>query len=145
MKNDAVITKEVFVKRLVDLCVRSGMKEFPKSEMDQHILFKSMMITMGTGVTYTEKEINQKLSNWIDEVGGKLEMVDFGTLRRWLVDNGYLTRNREGSAYQVAVPGPASPVFEDAVSSVDPVEAVVNGRAEIERRKREYMEKAKKG
>lgn len=145
MKNDAVITKDVFVKRLVDLCVRSGMKEFPKSEMDQHILFKSMMLTLKTGVTYTEKEINQKLSKWIDEVGGKLEMVDFGTLRRWLVDNGYLTRNRDGSVYQVSVPGPVRPVFEDAVNEVDPAEAVVNGRAEIERRKREYMEKAKKG
>ncbi|MEN6409192.1 MAG: DUF2087 domain-containing protein, partial [Anaerolineaceae bacterium] len=108
-------------------------------------LFKSMMLTLKTDVTYTEKEINQKLSAWIDEVGGKLELVDFGTLRRGLVDNGYLTRNRDGSVYQVSVPGPASPVFEDAVNGVDPAEAVVNGRAEIERRKREYMEKAKKG
>lgn len=142
MKTDAIITREIFIKRLVDLCVRSGLTDFPKNEADQHILMKSMVITMDPTVTYSEKEINRALGTWIDEVG-QIKNIDFGTLRRWLVDSGYLTRSRDGSTYHVSSSVPNSPVFEDAVNGINPAEAIIQGRAEIERRKMEYMQKAK--
>lgn len=138
------ITKDHFTKRLVDLCVRSGLSGFPKDDIDQHILLKSAVLTLDQSGTYTEKEINAKLQHWINQVT-QLKGIDHGTLRRWLIDAGYITRSKDGSSYRVSPSGTRAYLFEAAIEEIDVAEVIQSGREEIERRKREYMEKSRTG
>lgn len=139
MNKDQPVTREYFVKRLGDLCARSGMVGFPKDELDQHILLKSAVISFEKKDSFTEQEINRRLDSWIEL--SQIKQIDRSTLRRWLVDAGYLTRAKDGSAYQVAA-GSTPARFEEAVEHIDVDAAIENAREEIARRKREYLERS---
>lgn len=139
MSNNQPITREYFTKRLVDICLRSGLAGFPQADEAQHILFKSVVLILDKSNIYTEKEVNEKLKYWINHIS-QIKNIDHVTLRRWLVDTGYLTRNMDGSCYQVVTP--RTPIFDDTIDQIDIAEVIKNGQEEIARRKREYMEKA---
>ncbi len=69
--------------------------------------------------------------------------IDRVSLRRRLVDSGYLTRSKDGANYQVATPGPQPELFTAEVEQVDVRQCIAAAREEIARRKREFMTKAK--
>ena len=139
MKN-LPMNKETFSKRLGELCLRGGASGFPKDPLDQHILLKSAMLSIDPAGEYSEQEINEKLENWVQQVGQNKDL-DRVTMRRRLVDTGYLLRSSDGSSYQVAQPAPKSEWFEADVDQVDPIQAIEAAREEIARRKAEYMAK----
>lgn len=141
MSNNQPITKENFIKRLVDLCLRSGLSGFPKDELNQQVLFKSAILTLNKTDIFTGQEVAGKLKYWLEEIC-RLKDIDYITLRRMLVDAGYLTRNNDGSCYQVA--NPRLEFFEETIDQLDINEVLKNAREEIARRKREYLEKANK-
>jgi hypothetical protein len=140
MKDQATINREYFVKRLAILCLKSGLSGFPKDETDRHILLKSAALTFDPSRAYNEKEVNQVLDGWIDGIGQHGKM-DPGTVRRYLVDAGYLEREKDGSSYWVSS-GRAG-LFEVEVDQVDPLEEITEAKQEIEARKRAFMEKRK--
>jgi hypothetical protein len=140
MKDQATITREHFVKRLTILCLKSGLSGFPKDDADRHILLKSAALTFNPSGAYSEKEVNQVLEAWIDGIGQHGKM-DSGTVRRYLVDAGYLEREKDGSSYWVSS-GRAGR-FEAEVNQVDPMGEIARARQEIEARKRAFMEKRK--
>jgi hypothetical protein len=141
METTTKITSEYFSKRLVELCLRSGLGGFPKDALDQRILQKSAALVIGSAGEYSQAEVDAKLRLWLSEVC-PIQKMDHVTVRRWLVDSGFLTRQPDGSHYQV----PSDPVlgqFDAAVDQVD-VRAVIQAAREAqERRKREFMEKRK--
>ncbi len=134
---------EMFTRRLISLCLRSGLTAFPKDGLDQHILLKSAALVVGSHESYTEKEINERLQLWLLQVC-PIKNFDHITLRRWLVDLGYLKRSPDGSSYQVARPGPRPELFSSEVEQIDVAGVIAAGKEEIERRKREYMQRAGK-
>ena len=138
------ITKTYFIKRLGDLCLRSGASGFPKDLKDQHILLKSTILLFGEKGSYSEQEINQKLEDWVRNIS-RIKDLDRVTLRRRLVDTGYLIRSADGSKYQVAQPGPKSEWFDPEIDQLDVAQVIENAREEIAHRKREYLQKAKGG
>ena len=142
MNNRQPMTTDQFTKRLVNLCLRSGLAGMPKDEMDQHILLKSAALLVGTNGTLTEKEITEKLQVWLTQVC-VIKNFDRVTLRRWLIDMGYITRNNNGTDYQVATPGPQPDLFEPSIDQIDPLEVIRTAREEMERRKQAFMAKAK--
>ena len=142
MNNLQKITSEQFTKRLVNLCLRSGLAGMPKDETDQHILLKSAILLVPASGQLTEKEVNEKLQVWLTQVC-VIKNYDRVTLRRRLVDSGYLTRNSDGSGYQVAEPGQRPDLFEASVDQIDILETIRAAREEMERRKQAYMEKSK--
>lgn len=141
MNNDIPITKDYFTKRLADLCLKSGLKGFPKDQTDQQILLKSAMLIIGQSGSFTEQEINEKLDTWVHIC--QIKGIDRVTLRRRLVDTGHLIRSKDGASYQIATPGPEPHLFEDAINQLDIGRVIENAREEIARRKREYLEKAR--
>jgi hypothetical protein len=144
MSNNRSITKEYFSKRLADLCIKSGLQDLPKDLTDQHILLKSAILMVGQpGGSFSEKEVNEKLELWFLEVG-QIKFLDPVTIRRTLVDRGYLTRSKDGSAYQISQPGSRMILFDEEIDRLDVAEVIVTAREEIARRKREYMEKSRK-
>jgi hypothetical protein len=142
MSEEKTIPNEYFIKRLGELCLKSGLPGFPKSDLDQQILLKSAVLTLGRSGSFTESEINEKLDYWVKHIS-QIKNLDRVTLRRRLVDTGYLSREGNGSSYQVVQPGPRPGLFDEAVDQVDPAEAIRMAREEIERRKREYLERSK--
>ena len=140
MTDKNIISKDQFLKRMGDLCLRSGLSGFPKDDADQHILLKSAVLLIGQPGVLTEQEINEKLRLWCQIT--RIKGIDHGTLRRRLVDTGYLARNKDGSAYQVCLAGAGKYAFEATIDQIDFAGAIAAAREEIERRKRLFIEKS---
>jgi len=132
------ITKEYFTKRLVELCLKSALTGFPKDDLDHHILLKSADLMMGSPAHFSEKEINEKLEVWVMNVG-HIQFMDHVTLRRRLIDMGYLTRKADGSCYQIAQPGPRPEYFGKEIDQLDILAEITAAREEIARKKRAYL------
>lgn len=141
MQENLTITAEQFTKRLVSLCLR-GLVGIPKDKADQHILMKSAVMTIGVTKQLSEKELNDRLQAWLEVVkaGSELDRV---SIRRWLVDNGYLIRDNQGSRYEIAQPGPLSVIFDPAIEQLESAAILLSAREEMERRKQAFMQKAK--
>lgn len=135
------ISTTVFIKRLTDLCTKSGMSDFPKGIQEQHILLKSAAVMLEPGRVYTEKEINEILERWVTEVSG-IKFMDRVTMRRQMVDTGYLERSNDGASYRVVRAGSGMVSFDPGVDDLDPVQVILNARQEKEQRKREYQDRA---
>lgn len=141
MSAETLITREYFIKRFAALCLRSGMTGFPKDELDQHILLKSIVLTIDPSGTYTQQEIDEKIKYWINRIS-QIQKLDHSSVRRWLVDGGHLTRNADGSCYQVVVTRSRPPFFEEAVAQIDLLEVVKTAQEEIAKKKLAYLEKS---
>ncbi len=144
MNNGNTVSKEFFIKRMTDLCVKSALADFPKNETDQQILLKSAVLSMGKTGTMTEKEVNEKLQYWVLRIC-RIKNFDHVTLRRYLVDSGYLTRSKDGTSYVIAEPGPRPGFFAAEIDDLKMEEVIDNARLEMERRKQEYLAKARGG
>jgi hypothetical protein len=136
-----IITCELFKKRLAELCVQSGLTGLPRRARDQHILYKSMIFSLVKAKEYTEKEINKTLKSWLANVGSSMKNMDHVSLRRQLVELGYLKRNSDGSCYQVSIIGLSERMFEPGVEKIDPCEVVSKRKDFIEKKRQEYFEK----
>ncbi len=137
------LSVEQFTRRLAELCLRSNLSAFPKKEQDQHILLKSAVLIIGDPGVLSEKAVTEKLDIWTTDVC-QIQGFDRVTLRRYLVDAGYLKRSRDGATYQVAQPDPGANFFAPEVAHLDVLQALADARAEIARRKQEFIEKAKR-
>ncbi len=114
MKPDQTVTREYFVKRVAELCLRSGMSSFPKDDLDRHILFKSAVLAFAADAVFTEREVTARLESWVRDVS-QIKNIDGVTLRRYLIDAGYLTRSKDGTQYRVAHPGPQPPFYDETI------------------------------
>lgn len=120
-----VIGREEFTDRLVALCI-GGSSGPPRRSRDLHILLASATLWMEEGAIYTEREINEGLSRWLQSGCPSLDL-DVVTLRRELVDHLYLDRNDSGTSYS-AGSAPVEPRFDDEVATVDPAEVIAEAR-----------------
>jgi len=130
-----------FKDRLEVLCLRGG-RGFPRKQRDQHILFKSIVLMLETRRDYTENEVNECLAKWLSEVGQAIE-IDHVSLRRYLVDAGYLTRDVAGRSYRVD-PEQTAGLFEVGIEEINPIAVVAEASRRIEERKRGYLEKRRR-
>jgi hypothetical protein len=138
----AKISVVEFKDRLGVLCQKGGGRGFPRKSRDQHILFKSIALTLETYRDYTEKDLNECLAKWLDEVGQAVEL-DHVTLRRYLVDAGYLIRDTAGRSYRVEIEQTRG-LFEAEVEEINPAAVVEEAYRRTEERKQEYLEKRAK-
>jgi len=134
------LTSEQFSKRLINLCLRSGLGGMPKDELDQHILLKSAALMIPSTNPLTEGEINEYLELWLTQVC-VIKNFDRVTLRRWMVDSGYLTRSSNGAAYEINSPGPQPEWFDSAVDQIYVLETIRAAKEEAERRKQAFLAK----
>ena len=66
------------------------LKTFPPKEKKKVVILRAIAQEFGQGKTYTERQVNEIL---------KEIFPDYVTLRRYLIEYGYLRRTRDGSAY----------------------------------------------
>lgn len=128
-----------FKKRLEALCARGTGREWPRKTPDQHVLLKSAAMLLETGRDYGEAEINEPLEAWC-QGPGEAFIMDHVTLRRYLVDAGYLSRDAAGQSYGLDGQK-AAEMFTPEVEALDPAAIVRDALREREERKRRFMKK----
>jgi hypothetical protein len=127
-------TRTEFSKRFVTL-VLAGSGVLPNKPIDRQILLASAVLGFTPGRQYTEGEVNNLLLWWTHRFGASVGL-DPISLRRALVDGGYLQRDRAGRAYTLA---PDQPYSLDLPAEGIDLEALVDEeRAAREERKRRY-------
>ncbi len=127
-----MISLNQFVERIVRLGADRGPRGFPRHRRDREILLKSVTLGLDEKATYTERQINEHLKRWGREIAPAID-TDHVTLRRWLVDYGYLERRRDGSEYRVGFPA-NDIAFDLEIYDVDLKATVAAYRDEQERR-----------
>lgn len=134
-----IITREEFEKRLVELFAQNRISQYPRKRRDRHILLKSIIMTLSNGKDYTEAEINEEIKAWL---AGMHEPrgLDHVALRRYLVDEGYVDRSRNGSRYWVIEPGPSPRWFEPDVDTVDVFKVVEEAKEDFDKSRRKRGE-----
>lgn len=126
------IGADEFRQRLVALCI-GGSTGLPKRSRDLHILLASATLWMESGAVYTEPEINEGLSRWL-ETGCPSLAIDVVTLRRELVDRLFIDRDDSGAHYSPGA-GPVAWKFDDDVARIDPATVIANATSEQAERK----------
>ncbi|MBD3286393.1 DUF2087 domain-containing protein [candidate division WOR-3 bacterium] len=133
------ITKEEFSKRLIELFARGRISQYPRKRRDRHILLKSIVMTLSNGKDYNETEINDEIKSWLTRMHDP-QGLDYVALRRYLVDEGYLDRSRNGSRYWIMEPGPSAQWFEQNVDEVEVFKVVSEAKEDYERTHRKRGE-----
>ena len=134
----AIISLEEFQQRLTELCLRGGPTGFPRRRRDRHILLKSVALTLDKRAEYTEPEVNTKLRLWLQDVGAPFHL-DHVDLRRYLIDEEFLGRSRNGSRYWVAAFSRHQLFFDPEIEEVDGNRLLSQERARLERKKEEFL------
>ena len=119
--------------------MKSGITGLPRKQRDRQIILKSVVLTMDRTAEYTEAEINKKLTAWLEDVGGTINL-DYVELRRQLVDEEFLGRSPGGFRYWVAISSRQHLAFDLEAENLDVLDMVRTGIADIEDRKRQYLQ-----
>lgn len=133
------ITRSEFEKRLCQLFARNRISAYPRKRRDRHILLKSILLTLERDKDYTEAEINEAIKTWLTGMH-EPHGLDHVGLRRYLVDEGYLDRSRNGSRYWVIDPGPSTKWFEPDVEEVDVFKVVDEAKESYDKSRRKRGE-----
>ena len=96
------------------------------------------MLTLDRLKEYTERDVDDQLAFWLADIGRSIDF-DRVSLRRWLVDTGYIEREKDGSSYRVGVIGPGQGMFEPDVEDVDVYEVIGLSMKQIVQRKQEHL------
>ncbi|NTU62436.1 MAG: DUF2087 domain-containing protein [Chloroflexi bacterium] len=134
------ITAAQFADRFVALILAG--RELPKKHLDRHIVLISSILKIEPGRRYSEKEINEQLQIWIIHFGRSFDL-DHVTLRRYLVDEKYLSRDPTGGTYELAAKGwPYT--FDESIRELDLVTQVAEAKQARELKKQQYLKQSSK-
>jgi hypothetical protein len=131
------ITLEQFKSRFVPL-VMGGGSLLKKKVEDQHILFVSAVQVLEPGRRYSEAELNEALKPWSATFGDGFGL-DHVTLRRHLIDEGYLLRDAAGTEYSLNVEDPPT-TFDPGIADLDHESMLEDALQEREERRRKFTQ-----
>ena len=131
-----MITLDQFVERMCKLGAAHGRRRFPRKQLDRSIMMKSILMQMDSAITYSEAEVNELLIRWGQQIAPAIE-TDHVTIRRLMVDYGYLERTASGSRYRVGFP-PSSVAFELEIDDLDLRATVAAYRDFVARQRAEH-------
>ena len=120
---EPAIDEAEFRRRLTALCASGVGPGLPRKRRDTHILLRSMAMSFDPAARYPERAVGDVLKRWLALAGPRVEL-DHVSLRRTLVDEGYLVRDVAGAVYEVRRSGRAGVQFAPAVDLLD-IEAIL--------------------
>ena len=129
-----------FCERLIGLCLGSGVTGLPRNPESRLLFLKSVVLTLDRDARYAESELDKQLQSWLLHIGSSIRL-DHVNLRRWLVDEGFLERTRDGSAYWIGANPTGAHLFDASVEECDPYQTILSGKSIRERRKVEFLER----
>ncbi len=129
-----------FEERLAAICLGGRGSVFPRRPRDRHILYRSILASFDASNAYSEEAVNTVLRRWLSDVALHLD-VDYVALRRYLIDEGYLTRDADGHSYAANPSGRGDVEFDPAVATLDPAAVIEAARARAAARRPEHFER----
>jgi hypothetical protein len=133
--SERIIQAAEFEERLAAICLGGAGSAFPRRMRDRHILYRTIIQHLDPSQKYSEGQVNEVLQRWLLDVGTCLD-IDHVTLRRYLIDELYLLREPNGTAYVVNPDGRAVVEFEKSVADLDPAAVIQSARDRVAERKR---------
>ena len=129
------ISESQFRSRFATLIL--GGRNLPKKQLDLHILYISAILGLDPRRQYSETELNEELRTWTESYGHNFGL-DHVTLRRYLIDAGYIQRDAAGTSYALATTDPTYS-FDPSIWQLDLQEVINEAKEERERRKEQYL------
>jgi hypothetical protein len=134
--SEETISAAQFEERLAAICLGGAGTAFPRRTRDRHILYRSVIQGLDHARQYSETELNDALQQWRLDIGTCLE-IDHVTLRRYLIDEQYISREADGSTYQVNPTGNDAVEFEPSIAAIDPFMVIQAAKDRVAERKRQ--------
>lgn len=131
-----MITRSQFAASVSKTFASDSSFDYPRKPQDRVVFFGALSIALAKQESYSEVELNEAIVDWLRGFGSTTAL-DHVTLRRYLVDAGYLRRDEAGLRYSVEVAGLAAE-FEESVLALDAHEIVRQARLGREARKQAY-------
>ena len=110
--------------------------DYPRKPQDRIVFLGALSIFLMARESYSEPDLNEAIAGRLRSFDVATEL-DHVTLRRYLVDAGYLLRDEAGVRYSIDRTALAAD-FDTPVLSLDAHEIVRQARIEREARKRAY-------
>lgn len=129
------ITASHFKDRIVALILDG--RDLPRKPMDRHIVLFSATLGLEPRRRYSEAALNEELRRWTALFGDNFNL-DHVTLRRYLVDDGYIRRDSAGGSYVLATEG-VPYAFDPSLAGLDLESLVDEARKARELRKRRFV------
>ena len=139
MSSKRKIHLDDYRKVLRDFFARDGLKPFPRRWKHRLLILFSAVRQLEPGLPYTEEEINEAILQWQKRRGGFIDL-DHVTLRRYLVDLGFLDRNPSGSIYAVIQSFLEEADWDPEILEADEEALLQQARGEIDLGRREPAE-----
>ena len=133
--SEQMISAAQFEERLAAICLGGAGTAFPRRMRDRHILYRSIIQRLDLARKYPEGELNDALQQWLLDIGTSLD-IDHVTLRRYLIDERYLSRDANGNAYQVNPAGSNFVEFDPSIAAIDPFMVIQAAKDRVAERKR---------
>jgi hypothetical protein len=115
-------------------------QDLPRKPLDRQIVLISAILGLEQGRSFSEHELNGELQKWVIQFGRRYN-VDHVTLRRYLIDEGYLARDSAGTAYQLAAREALPTTFDASLQGLDLVALIDEAKAARELKKQQYLKK----
>lgn len=122
------------------LLANGRLTALPKRPADQELLVALAAAQIEAHRSCVESEINERLTAWLETISEPFG-IDHVTLRRMIVDSGYLKRTHSGSAYKINAEKSAQ---IEALRGVDPAAVLAQVRKERALRKEKRPLEAKR-
>jgi hypothetical protein len=94
-----MIAASDFIRRLKALARGGVGPGLPRREQDRHVLLKAVALELADKLPCSERDLGIALQGWLASAGPRVD-VDPVSLRRALVDFGYLRRDTAGRRYE---------------------------------------------
>jgi len=133
--SEQMISAAQFEERLAAICLGGSGTVFPRRMRDRHILYRSIIQRLDHARKYPEAELNEALQQWLLDIGTGLD-IDHVTLRRYLIDERYLSRDANGNAYRVNPAGSNFVEFDPSIAAIDPFMVIQAAKDRVAERKR---------
>lgn len=92
-----------YADRFLSLCTRGGAgRDLPRKRRDRWILLRSIQSRLQAPEPLGEREVTARIQDWLLGPGREFA-TDAVTLRRALVDEGFVERDPYGRAYRVSL------------------------------------------
>ncbi|MCA9752254.1 MAG: macro domain-containing protein [Gemmatimonadetes bacterium] len=131
------VTADEFRSRFAALC-RSGVGPgLPRKSRDAAIFLRAATQALVARARWSERELQGSLDAWIESAGERVQ-VDGVSLRRSLVDAGFLERDPAGTSYRAVLDPSRGPAFASDVAGIDPIGALAEARADAAAKARRH-------
>lgn len=95
-----MIERDALVARLRRQFSGGALRRLPRNPEDAELLMALSLLGLDANAAFEESDINLHLIAWLNGIAAD-DGPDYVTLRRYLVDSGFLRRSSDGVVYRV--------------------------------------------